>query len=232
MKMFSSSSHTERFVCRDPAEVFRPSHGFAAEHAIPGIARFAGQGCGWSGELQGLLQNHAAARTFVAETTGKLERFAQEFDPTFSLAFILASSSLQSQPRNEEEVTNSKFLSKTNDLDKLRYSTPLIGLTQLANFWVVLHEDMESNACTVGESIRRRFASCTGLSQGIIAAVAVATSSTVGSFMQNSQTAVQLLFWETVLRCCGAKTAGGHGGAAYSNFPPSRYEKAAMHKKV
>eukprot|EP00750_Incisomonas_marina_P013920 INCI17568.1.p1 GENE.INCI17568.1~~INCI17568.1.p1 ORF type:complete len:2233 (-),score=336.22 INCI17568.1:1325-8023(-) len=192
--MLATSNRVERFVCRDPAELFRATNGFATEHAIPGIARFAGQGCDWSGELRGLLQNHASVRTFIAETAGQLEAFAHEFDPAFSLASILATPSSQSQPRNEEAVTNGECLATAIDIHKLRYSTPLIGLTQLANFWAVIHEDITSTACTVGESLQRRFATCTGLSQGIIAAVAVATSSTVDSFMQNSQTAVRLLF--------------------------------------
>ncbi|KAJ3072082.1 beta subunit of fatty acid synthetase, partial [Quaeritorhiza haematococci] len=69
-------------------------------------------------------------------------------------------------------------------------SFPIIGLTQLLNYWVMLKVlDMSP-----GE-ILKYFVGATGHSQGVITSVVISASTTEDEFLENSRTALRLLFW-------------------------------------
>ncbi|KAJ9060861.1 fatty acid synthase alpha subunit Lsd1 [Entomophthora muscae] len=69
-------------------------------------------------------------------------------------------------------------------------SLPTIGLIQLAHYYVT----MKVLGMTP-EQMRNHFVGATGHSQGIISAVAIASSSDEESFFKNSEKALGLLFW-------------------------------------
>ncbi|KAF1805804.1 fatty acid synthase [Mucor lusitanicus] len=69
-------------------------------------------------------------------------------------------------------------------------SFPLIGLTQLLHYYVMLHVLGRSPA-----EIRDLLQGTTGHSQGIISSIVIAASSTEEEFIQNTEKALGLLFW-------------------------------------
>ncbi|KAI8643676.1 fatty acid synthase [Parasitella parasitica] len=69
-------------------------------------------------------------------------------------------------------------------------SLPLIGLTQILQYYVMLHVLDRTPA-----EIRDLFEGTTGHSQGIISSVVISASSTEEEFVNNTQKALGLLFW-------------------------------------
>ncbi|KAK6099024.1 fatty acid synthase alpha subunit Lsd1 [Batrachochytrium dendrobatidis] len=78
----------------------------------------------------------------------------------------------------------------TEDLLATHLSLPLIGLTQLVAYYVLL----KTLDLTPGQ-LRQHFIGSTGHSQGIVSSVAIAASNTEQEFFDNCQKALALLFW-------------------------------------
>ncbi|THV07258.1 fatty acid synthase [Dendrothele bispora CBS 962.96] len=75
-------------------------------------------------------------------------------------------------------------------LASIPLSLPLIGLTQLVQYLVVCHV----TGLSPGE-LSKRVAGATGHSQGVVSAVAVAASTSLESFLENSKKALKWLFF-------------------------------------
>ncbi|KAJ3214628.1 3-oxoacyl-[acyl-carrier-protein] synthase [Dinochytrium kinnereticum] len=78
----------------------------------------------------------------------------------------------------------------TEKLLATELSLPLIGLTQLLAYWVMVKVLDRSPA-----DIRALFTGTTGHSQGIVSSVVISSSETDKDFLDNTQKALGLLFW-------------------------------------
>ena len=149
------------------------------------FALFGGQGTNevYFDELQNLYDIYTPfvapfVRTVTADVLLPLTE--EEADSTF-YTFGLDVASWLSGATKRPEVSY---------LASIPVSFPLIGLTQLVQYLVVCHV-----ANLTPGQLRDRLAGATGHSQGIVSAVAVATSSTFDDFTENSSKALKWLFY-------------------------------------
>ncbi|KAI9205069.1 fatty acid synthase [Polychytrium aggregatum] len=130
--------------------------------------------------------------------------FAYETYSAFSIAFVRQAALTLAQHSESERAQNAQaskidvisWLERpetrpsTNTLLDTHLSLPLIGLTQLLNYWIMLKIVDKTPA-----EVRTLFTGTTGHSQGIISSVVIASSETDKEFLENTQKALGLLFW-------------------------------------
>ncbi|KAJ3021482.1 3-oxoacyl-[acyl-carrier-protein] synthase [Thoreauomyces humboldtii] len=137
------------------------------------------------------------------------EAFARTFINQGALTLAHHSSSAEAQAHYSSKIDVMGWLEKeetrptTEHLLATHLSLPLIGLTQLANYYItfkVLNK-------TPGE-LRNLLTGTTGHSQGIVSSVVISSSETEKEFIENTQKALTLLYWLGLRsqRACPATT--------------------------
>ncbi|KAJ3148374.1 3-oxoacyl-[acyl-carrier-protein] synthase [Geranomyces michiganensis] len=161
------------------------------------LAVFGGQGNveEYFDELVVLFNTYEAhARTFILQ--GAL-----------TLAHHSSSSEAQENYSSKIDVmgwlANEGSRPSTEQLLATHLSLPLIGLTQLTNYYITF-KILDK---TPGE-LRSMLAGTTGHSQGIVSSVVISASETEKEFLENTQKALTLLFWLGLRsqRACPATT--------------------------
>ncbi|KAJ3244145.1 3-oxoacyl-[acyl-carrier-protein] synthase [Chytriomyces hyalinus] len=87
-------------------------------------------------------------------------------------------------------LTKPETRPNTETLLSTDLSLPLIGLTQLLAYWIMLKVTDKTPA-----EMRSLITGTTGHSQGIVSSVVISASETEKEFLENSQKALALLFW-------------------------------------
>ncbi|KAJ3188792.1 3-oxoacyl-[acyl-carrier-protein] synthase [Gaertneriomyces sp. JEL0708] len=124
------------------------------------------------------------------------EAFARPFINQAALTLAQHSGSIEAQAEHSTKIDVLSWLEKpetrpsTEDLLATHLSLPLIGLTQLTNYYITF-KILEKKP---GE-LRSLLAGTTGHSQGIVSSVVVSASDTEKEFVDNTQKALSLLYW-------------------------------------
>ncbi|KAI8805920.1 hypothetical protein BJ742DRAFT_774644 [Cladochytrium replicatum] len=148
------------------------------------FAVFGGQGNveEYFEELVTLYETYEAfARPFVAQAAVTLDQLSTSPEATAAHAaridVIRWLQKPETRPSTEQLLITSRSL-------------PLIGLTQLLNYWIMV----KVLGLSFGE-VRDLVAGTTGHSQGVVSSVVISASSTEQEFRENTQKALGLLFW-------------------------------------
>ncbi|KAI9352522.1 hypothetical protein DFJ73DRAFT_926469 [Zopfochytrium polystomum] len=124
------------------------------------------------------------------------EALAAQFLQQAAGTLLTHSSSAEAQKLHVARIDVISWLEKpttrpsTERLLSTELSLPLIGLTQLLSYWVML-KVLDK---TPGD-VRDFISGTTGHSQGIVSSVVIASSGTEAEFLENTQKALGLLFW-------------------------------------
>ncbi|KAI9088332.1 hypothetical protein DFS34DRAFT_701418 [Phlyctochytrium arcticum] len=124
------------------------------------------------------------------------EAFARPFLAQAALTLAQHSSSSEAQAQYSTKIDvmgwlqNPESRPSTENLLATHLSLPLIGLTQLANYFITFKLLNK----TPGE-FRSILAGTTGHSQGIVSSVVISASETEKEFLENTQKALTLLYW-------------------------------------
>ncbi|KNC98227.1 phosphopantetheine-protein transferase domain [Spizellomyces punctatus DAOM BR117] len=137
------------------------------------------------------------------------EAFARPFIYQAALTLANISNSPEAQAEHSAKMDVISWLEKpetrpsTESLLATHQSLPLIGLTQLTNYYITF-KVLDK---TPGE-LRSLLAGTTGHSQGIVSSVVVSSSETEKEFVENTQKALVLLYWLGLRsqRACPATT--------------------------
>mmetsp|Transcript_30314 Transcript_30314/g.66326 ORF Transcript_30314/g.66326 Transcript_30314/m.66326 type:complete len:632 (+) Transcript_30314:68-1963(+) len=170
------------------------AHAVAGDQSPQVLGRFAGQGFRYCSELWDLHSRSSAVRELYAAISGDLQKSAGllnagQVDPVeaFALLKSLVGTSLADpgafKPLNPE--------SDGVALLRPAISCPMICLAQLANVWQVLHEQSFQDFAGLRAILGAGLA---GHSQGVIAAVALASSRNLAEFHTSISVAVTLLW--------------------------------------
>ena len=135
------------------------------------VARFSGQGCDWWPDLRHLVANNNSnnnvtneSREFVFAMVGRLEEFAQRFDSNYHIAAALRE---QDGDCGDDARNNPPSAPPPRFEALLRYSAPLLCLTQLATYRLSLPTTPGTEG-VVGDLLRQSISAVTGLSQGMV----------------------------------------------------------------
>ncbi|KAI8824957.1 uncharacterized protein EV422DRAFT_605412 [Fimicolochytrium jonesii] len=124
------------------------------------------------------------------------EAYARPMVYQGALTLALHSSSTEAQSNYSSKIDVMEWLEKpdtrpsTEQLLRTDLSLPLIGLTQLTNYYVTF----KILGKTPGQ-LRDLLAGTTGHSQGIVSSVVISASETEKEFFENTQKALALLYW-------------------------------------
>lgn len=150
------------------------------------FAQFGGQANTYFGELRFLYQTYPQVRPLV-EAAAKALQAQAETPEARAQGFHSEGLDILKWIQKPEAAPGDKYLASS------AVSQPLIGLTQLAHYFVAMQVTGRSPA-----EMRQLFKGATGHSQGVMASVVLASSGTEAEFFGNTEKMVKYLLWQGI----------------------------------